>query len=471
MDTNSFLQKFSQFFDLKHRTLSLNGKNVDVFFLDTMCSSDKVTQFVVRPLIEMKEPLSAESLVEKIIFGADCKTESDFDKVCDEFLDGKTIVFVEKENDAVIVDTKTIEYRAVAEPPTSRSTKGPREGFNENIKTNLTLLRKRLKTENFKADSFTVGDKTNTMVAVCYIKGTASDKIVKSITEKIKTIKTDGVLDSSFVAVYLDADKTTLFKLVGSFEKPDVVASKLLEGKVAVIVDGSPIVLTLPYTFLEDVQSPDDYYYYTPYTASLGRVLRLISMIIAVLLPAVYVALQLFHYQILPSKFLITVLSSVQGIPFTPLVEMIVVIILFDILREANARMPQIAGLSLSIVGAIILGDAAVKAGLLGAPAVMIGAMSGIGLYSMPDNTMLFSFLRLCFVLIGGLVGILGILLGVMFVVSYVVSIDDFGTPYLSPLSPSVKKDKKDAILRKSLIDLNQKSNADLSLRGKETKQ
>ena len=241
MDTNSFLQKFSQFFDLKHRTLSLNGKNVDVFFLDTMCSSDKVTQFVVRPLIEMKEPLSAESLVEKIIFGADCKTESDFDKVCDEFLDGKTIVFVEKENDAVIVDTKTIEYRAVAEPPTSRSTKGPREGFNENIKTNLTLLRKRLKTENFKADSFTVGDKTNTMVAVCYIKGTASDKIVKSITEKIKTIKTDGVLDSSFVAVYLDADKTTLFKLVGSFEKPDVVASKLLEGKVAVIVDGSPI--------------------------------------------------------------------------------------------------------------------------------------------------------------------------------------------------------------------------------------
>ena len=458
MDTNSFLQKFSQFFDLKHRTLSLNGKNVDVFFLDTMCSSDKVTQFVVRPLIEMKEPLSAESLVEKIIFGADCKTESDFDKVCDEFLDGKTIVFVEKENYAVIVDTKTIEYRAVAEPPTSRSTKGPREGFNENIKTNLTLLRKRLK-------------KTNTMVAVCYIKGTASDKIVKSITEKIKTIKTDGVLDSSFVAVYLDADKTTLFKLVGSFEKPDVVASKLLEGKVAVIVDGSPIVLTLPYTFLEDVQSPDDYYYYTPYTASLGRVLRLISMIIAVLLPAVYVALQLFHYQILPSKFLITVLSSVQGIPFTPLVEMIVVIILFDLLREANARMPQIAGLSLSIVGAIILGDAAVKAGLLGAPAVMIGAMSGIGLYSMPDNTMLFSFLRLCFVLIGGLVGILGILLGVMFVVSYVVSIDDFGTPYLSPLSPSVKKDKKDAILRKSLIDLNERNSADLSLRGKETKQ
>lgn len=194
-------------------------------------------------------------------------------------------------------------------------------------------------------------------------------------------------------------------------------------------------------------------------------------MIIAVLLPAVYVALQLFHYQILPSKFLITVLSSVQGIPFTPLVEMIVVIILFDILREANARMPQIAGLSLSIVGAIILGDAAVKAGLLGAPAVMIGAMSGIGLYSMPDNTMLFSFLRLCFVLIGGLVGILGILLGVMFVVSYVVSIDDFGTPYLSPLSPSVKKDKKDAILRKSLIDLNERNSADLSLRGKETKQ
>ena len=205
-----------------------------------------------------------------------------------------------------------------------------------------------------------------------------------------------------------------------------------------------------------------------PQMATVARMLRLIAMIIAVLLPGVYVALQVFHYQMLPSKFLITIVSATQGIPFTPLIEMIVVILLFDILREANSRMPQIAGLSLSIVGAIILGDAAVKAGLLGAPAVMIGAMSGIGLYTMPDNTMLFMLMRIAFTLLGGYVGILGILLGVMLVVSYVVSLDQLGTPYLAPIAPSIQNDKMDALYKKSLQDLQKRDASAMSIRGKD---
>ncbi|MBR2302948.1 MAG: spore germination protein, partial [Clostridia bacterium] len=169
-----------------------------------------------------------------------------------------------------------------------------------------------------------------------------------------------------------------------------------------------------------------------------------------------------------PSKFLITIVSATQGIPFTPLIEMIVVILLFDILREANSRMPQIAGLSLSIVGAIILGDAAVKAGLLSAPAVMIGAMSGIGLYTMPDNTMLFMLLRIGFALLGGYIGILGILLGAMFVVSYLVSLDQFGTPYLAPIAPSITNDKMDALYKKPLPDLQKRETSAMSIRGKD---
>ena len=464
----SFFKEFDGFADLKTRVLKAQGKSVKICFLDGMVNSDKVVEYVSKPVLSLGKKPTFDNCMQAILFGAECIEITDLQTAKKEFLDGKTLLFFDDDNRAIAVDTKGIEYRAVIEPPTNMVTKGPREGFNENVKTNVMLLRKRLKTSDFKTKYLSVGDKTNTVVAVCWLKDVASNKIVKQILSRIQNMNIDGVVDSSYIASYLDPDKTNLFKMVGSIEKPDIVCSKLLEGRVAIVVDGSPMVLTLPYMFIEDMQSPDDYYYYMPQMATVSRILRLIAMTIAVLLPATYVAMQVFHYQMLPSKFLITIVSATQGIPFTPLIEMIVVILLFDILREANARMPQIAGLSLSIVGAIILGDAAVKAGLLSAPAVMIGAMSGIGLYTMPDNTMLFMLMRVVFTLLGGYIGILGILLGTMFVVSYVVSLDQFGTPYLAPVAPSITNDKMDALYKKSLQDLQEREASAMSIRGRD---
>ena len=463
-----FFKEFEGFADLKTRVLKVCGIQVEMCFLDGMVDSDKIAQYVSKPILSLGKKPTFNNCMQTILYGAECIEVCDLKSASKEFLDGKTILFFKGENKAIAVDTKGIEYRAVVEPPTNMVTKGPREGFNENVKTNVMLLRKRLKTSDFKTKYLSVGDKTNTMVAVCWLGEVASEKIVEQILSKIKNMSIDGVIDSSYIASYLDPDKTNLFKMVGSIEKPDIVCSKLLEGRVAIVVDGSPMVLTLPYMFIEDMQSPDDYYYYMPQMATAARVLRLIAMTIAVLLPATYVAMQVFHYQMLPSKFLITIVSSTQGIPFPPLIEMIVVILLFDILREANARMPQIAGLSLSIVGAIILGDAAVKAGLLSAPAVMIGAMSGIGLYTMPDNTMLFMLMRIVFTLLGGYIGILGILLGTMFVISYVVSLDQFGTPYLAPIAPSITNDKMDALIKKPLKDLQEREASAMSVRGRD---
>ena len=465
---NDFFKEFEGFADLKTRVLRAQGKQVQICFLDGMVDSDKIVQYVSKPILSLGKKPTFNNCMQAVLYGAECIEICDLQSAKKEFLDGKTILFLDGENKAIAVDTKGIEYRAIIEPPTNRVTKGPREGFNENVKTNVMLLRKRLKTSDFKTKYLSVGDKTNTMVAVCWLKDVASNKIVKQILAKIENLSIDGVIDSSYIASYLDPDKTNLFKMVGSIEKPDIVCSKLLEGRVAIVVDGSPMVLTLPYMFIEDVQSPDDYYYYMPQMATAARVLRLIAMTIAVLLPGVYVAMQVFHYQMLPSKFLITIVSSTQGIPFTPLIEMIVVILLFDILREANSRMPQIAGLSLSIVGAIILGDAAVKAGLLSAPAVMIGAMSGIGLYTMPDNTMLFMLMRIAFTLLGGYIGILGVLLGAMFVISYLVSLDQFGTPYLAPVAPSIANDKMDGLYKKPLQDLQERQTSAMSIRGQD---
>ena len=228
------------------------------------------------------------------------------------------------------------------------------------------------------------------------------------------------------------------------------MTAKIMEGRVAIIVDGSPMVLTLPYLFFEDLQGAEDYYQ-SAITTTAGRYLRIVSVILALFVPSLYVALQVFNYQILPAKFLITIITSTQAIPFKPFEEMLLVLVLFDILREANFRMPQIAGITLSVVGAVVLGDAAVKAGLLGAPAVVIGALSGIGLYAMPNNTLLFSVLRIAFLVVGTLTGLYGLALFGLLLLGYAISLNSFGSPYFAPFAPEFLRDRQDGLTKKPL--------------------
>ena len=241
-----------------------------------------------------------------------------------------------------------------------------------------------------------------------------------------------------------------LFRRVGSTEKPDVAVGKMLEGRVAVLVDGSPMALTLPYLYVEDLQSPGDYYENSVVTG-VNRTLRLLSVFLSVLLPSLYVCLQMYNYQIIPLKFLITILNATDPIPFSPLSEMLLVLIIFDILREANLRMPSAVGITLSLVGAIVLGDAAVKAGLIGAPAVMIGALSGIGLFTMPEDTLILSLLRLGITFVGGIMGIMGVVLCIMALMLYMSSLSQYKTPFLAPFAPDVPRDRQDAVMQKPL--------------------
>ncbi len=196
---------------------------------------------------------------------------------------------------------------------------------------------------------------------------------------------------------------------------------------------------------MEDLQSPGDYYENSTMTV-VSRTLRLVSVLASVLLPALYVCLQVYNYQIIPLKFLVTILNASEAIPFSPMAEMLLVLIIFDILREANLRMPSAVGISLSLVGAIVLGDAAVKAGLLGAPAVMIGALSGIGLFTLPDNTLVLSLLRLIITFLGGLMGLLGVTLALMATLLYMSSLQYAKTPYLAPFAPNIPQDRQDAV-------------------------
>ena len=343
--------------------------------------------------------------------------------------------------------------RNVTEPPTSAVLQGPKEKFVESADDNLGLIKKKLLTSNLKVVNLIIGKYTKTKVSVMYLKEIANADIVKEITSKLKQIDIDGIIDSYYLVEFLEERPNSIFKQVGQTEKPDVLVSKLLEGRVAILCDGSPIVLTLPFLLIEDLHSPDDYYQKS-FRVSFVRIVRLVGVFVAVLLPGFYLAIELYHYKIIPLNLLVTLSNATANLPFGPLLEMLFIIILFEILYEANSRMPRSLGNALSIVGALILGDTAVKAGLISPPAVMIVALSGITIYTVPNQAGQLSLLRLGFTLTGAMLSLYGIVLFGIFLIFYLTNFNSYGAPYLAPFAPNIPSDKKDAVFKANLLSM-----------------
>lgn len=440
--------------DLIVREFVSFGKiNSAVVYIDGSVDKQFLISGVLNPLQTSPPPKKddvTDYAVSKIVAFAQAKVESDESTIITNLNNGFCTIFFENTTSVVCVDSTKWPVRLPSEPPTSAVINGPREGFVEDIVTNVALIRKRLKTPDVIFDKMEVGRYSKTQVRVCYIHGIVHPKIVKKIKDKIRNIDIDGVVDSSYISAFLEDRRHSVFRQVGTSEKPDIIASKLLEGRVAVIVDGSPIVLTLPYVLWEDFQSSNDYYT-TPMRATIQRWLRAFGALIAIILPGCYVAVMLYHYKIIPIKLLISIANSIQGIPLSPFLEVLFIIFLFEILYEASLRMPKYLGLALSVVGALILGDTAVKAGLVSPPAVMIVALTGVMSYTVPNQTSQISFLRLVFTFLGGILGFYGIIIGGLFLAGYLCSIKNYGAPYLAPLGPFVAKDQKDAIFKKPI--------------------
>ena len=449
--------KFHNSTDLKVRNIiSYKNKPTILFFIDNIVDIKRIDRNVIENL--QREVLSlqgeetyAENASKNIITIGQNQIVTDLEEVEAMLLNGFCAIYFENSTDILLVDVKNFQSRSIAEPPTSAVLKGPREGFNESIATNIMLLRKRLKHNDFVVNQFAVGKYSQTQVAVVYIDSIADSSVVQKVLDKIKNIDIDGIVDAFYLQKALEERAYSLFQQVGSSEKPDVVMAKLLEGRVAIIADGSPIVLTVPYILIEDLQSSNDYYSARSTRVTFLRFLRLLGMLIAIYLPGIYVALQVFHYKVIPLKFLVTITNSTLGIPFTPLIEILFIILLFEGLTEASLRMPSYLGLALSVVGALILGDTAVSAGLVSPPAVMIVALTGVLLFTVPDQEAQISVLRLIFTIIGGVLGLYGMIAGTVFLFAYLSNIDSYGAPYLAPYAPNVKSDKKDGFRRQDL--------------------
>lgn len=392
---------------------------------------------------------TAQEILDKHIPIAQTEITANTKRVIDAILSGDTVLILSGISGHIILNTRFYEKRAVIEPPTSSVMQGPREGFVEDMKTNLSLIQKRIKNPNLCLEKFSVGKQTNTSVVVAYLSNIASEKIVKHIRKKIENLSIDGIVDSNYLRAFIEERPMSVFPQSGVSEKPDVVCAKMLEGRVAVIVDGSPMVLTFPFLLIEDFQSGEDYYQRSSFATFL-RFVRFLGVIVAVFLPGLYVALQVFHYNIIPMRFVLTLMSAVSGIPFKPLSETIFVIMLFELIREAGIRTPRAVGMAMSIVGALVLGETAVKAGIISSPAVMIVALSSLSLYTVPNQVGTMSILRIIFTLLGGVGGLYFIICGAVFITFYLTSLNAFDTPYLAPFAPLVTNDMKDTFARVS---------------------
>lgn len=340
--------------------------------------------------------------------------------------------------------------RAITEPPTSSVLRGPREGFTENLRTNITQIRRRLQTPKLRIRHLFVGKYTHTDVAIVHIGGVADRALVAAVRERIEQMDCDGVLDVNYLVEHLEQNNTSLFQQTGILEKPDQAAAKLLEGRVLVMVNGSPMAITLPFVLFENFQQSEDYYTRLK-SSNFLRWIRIFSAIIGMFLPGAYVAVQIYHYTVIPLSYLYTIMNAVQGLPMTPLMEMLFVLIIFEVLHEASYRMPKYVGMAMSVVGALVLGDTAVKAGLISSPSIMIVALSTISLYAIPDLVNACKILRILFVLIGGFSGLWGMSLLGCVVLLYMTTLDSYGAPYLSPFAPLVKADLHDGLQRSTL--------------------
>ncbi|MGN1221616.1 MAG: spore germination protein [Christensenellales bacterium] len=445
--------------DLIERYLTFNKSKVCVMYLNEQADQEKLNEHIIKSLIDAKPKIKATKDIKNAISIAETQDVEMLDDCIDEILNGNAIVLVDKLTTALKCAVTKVEQRTVVEPPTSAVIFGPREGFIESINVNKNLIRKRLPTTSLKFKEIKVGKYTKTKIVLCYLKDIADNEVVNKIEKRINQINIDGIVDSHYLISFLEEKQGSMFKQIGKTEKPDIAVAKMLEGRVAIIVDGSPIVLTLPFVILEDLQNSDDYYQ-RHNRISVVRILRVISVLLSILLPGTYVAIQLYHYRVIPLKFLVSIINSTQGIPFTPFLEMLFVILLFEILFEASLRMPKYLGIAVSIVGALVLGDTAVKAGLISSPAVMIIAVTGISFYTLPEETSQLSILRMIFTLLGGTFGLLGLVIGGLILINYLVDFNGYGAPYLAPYAPYIKTDLKDALFKKEVsgIDTRPKS-------------
>lgn len=443
--------------DVMYRNITIYKETkLLLIYVDGMVNADIIISEVLEPLMYKGFPQGlgkadkiAQICEQEHLPFLQTKKLSGYDDIAEHIVKGNLALLFDGEKYALSADIKKYDTRSIEESMTEASLRGPKESFTENLRTNTTMLRRILATPKLKIESIKIGKLTHTDLIIVYIDGIVSMTILSEVRKRLNQIEADGVLGTGYIEEFIEDTHFTPFPLMLDSERPDVVAAGLLEGKVAILTNGSPSALIVPMTFWAGLQAPDDYYERFLFISAV-RWIRYLFAFASILIPSLYVALTDFHPQLVPAKLMLNIAALRENAPFPTVIEVFMMEFMFEGLREAGIRLPKQIGPLVSIVGALVIGDAAVNAGIISAPVVIVVSGAGIASFIIPRYSFGFPMrlLRFPLLILTGLFGLYGTAIGLMAILIHLIQLESFGTPYLSPVAPLNLQGIRDVLIR-----------------------
>lgn len=459
---NQLKNMFKNSADFTVRDMKLKSQlklNAAVITIEGMCSKEVVAISVINPLLEYDfeyaKPEKVFELIEKtVLTSSEIVEVNSIDEVITFSTSGFAVIAVDGASKMLAIGTQGFSFRGVNEPESEVIQRGSREGFTEPLRINMTLIRRRIKSPDLVFETVTVGSTSQTQLMICYLQKRVSENILEEVRKRLAACDLATVLASGYLTDYLE-DKSTksLFSGVGISERPDTVCGKLTEGRIAILVDGTPAVIIVPHLFVEEFQSVDDYSN-RPYYAAFIRILKYISFFVAVFLPGIYTAFAQFHPEYFPTGLLIKTSEALLQTPLSVTLEVILITFLYEIMREAGLRIPKPLGHAVSIVGALVIGESAVSAGIISSSSLMVVATAAICSYVTAALYPPIMVLRFVFVIVGGIFGLWGIVLTACVVLINMCGKTSLGVPYMSSLAPFSRRRMRDVFVRLSWTKL-----------------
>ncbi|MCD9024975.1 spore germination protein [Cohnella sp. NL03-T5] len=439
--------------DLISRPIDYLSEQGSLLYLSSVCDTIKIHQFILKPLLG-----AHEANLDRVLTAAIVEKLSNLEKAIDLMLAGYAVLFLEGKEECYAVQVSFINDRSVTEPQNEKTIQGAHDGFIESMRVNLQLVRKQINSRNLVVRRYTLGNMTKTEASIVYLNDLANPELVEEIDRRIAEVNADNLMSGFLLLEYIENQSFSPFPQILQTERPDRVVANLLEGRVALLMEGSPATLIMPVTFFAFYQSPDDYYSRS-LAGSFLRLLRLFSFFIALALPAFYIAVVSFHYEVIPMELFYRIKGSVEKIPYPPILEALFMELTIELLREAGMRLPSPIGQSIGIVGGLVIGDAVVRVGLVSYPMITVVALTAIASFVVPSHEMSYSvrLLRFPVMIAAALFGFVGIVFALTAILIHLCKLESFGTPYFAPIAPMRVKDWKDAIIRLPFWKLNER--------------
>lgn len=438
--------------DLLERQIEVSGVSVAILMCEGMVNLQLFTQILVRPLTELSlENADGEAVARWVsretVLSGDQKEFFTYDELFSFLMAGFVVLLIDGVDRGIACGMQGYSFRSVSEPSTEMNITGSREGFVEPIRVNQTMIRRRLRSPSLKFEMYPIGEKSRTDICLVYLTDTADPRMVEEVKRRLGKLSSDILLSQGYLRPYLEGQPLSPFSSVGTTERPDTLCAKINEGRIGILVDGTPFALVVPYLFEEHFQSMDDYSY-RPYYGSFIRLLKYFAFLLSIFLPGGYVAITSFSPEMLPDSLLFNIAASEQQTPFSMMTEALVIHLIYEIMREAGLRLPRPVGHAVSIIGALVIGDAAVKAGIIGSSMVMVVALTALSSFVVPSLYEPAAILKFVFILVGGTWGLFGISVGFVLLLTNLCALESLGVPVMAPLSPCAPADLRDGLWR-----------------------